>query len=173
MHDVLQEAWRQYSPRWQAYAHRLAGCPDSGRDTVQEAIARTMRAKPTLDTPADAHRYIMCAIRTTAFSGWRLAAKTAGLGDHEPSSATTPLDRLLGDEGEVESKRLVGELLETLRRLPDPVRRAVELRFLHNPPMTFREIAEVEGCPLTTIQGRVETALRTLAELLRDDRDAR
>lgn len=173
MRDILEQAWHRHARQWQAYAHKLAGSPDAAGDAVQDAIARTMRADPAFATPMDAHRYVMCAIRTSAYRGWQYSARTAPLDDHDAGSAETPLDLVLTDEGTLKNALRVRRALRSMRDLPPPVRRAIELRFLHKPPMTLREIGQVEGCPLTTIQSRIQSGLRTIAATIRPDDDAR
>lgn len=169
---VIADAWALYATQWRSFARRLVSNADTADATVQEALLRTLSARPALETPAEADRYLKRAIRNTVYSRFRRAPKTRLIDPEAPDCRPTPLQRVLREEDSAARRRQGERALAALRDLPAPVRRAMELRFFSDPPKTFREIGEVEGVPLTTIQGRITRGQRLLARAL-EEGDAR
>lgn len=166
---VVADAWALYAPQWQSFARRFVNNADTAEATVQEALLRTLRAGPALETPAEADRYLKRVIRNTAYSRFRRAAKTRPIDLEAPDCRPTPLQRVLRAEDSAARRKQAERALAALRDLPAPVRRAMELRFFSDPPMTFRAIGEAEGAPLTTIQGRIARGQRLLAQALEQE----
>ncbi|HEX8293783.1 MAG TPA: sigma-70 family RNA polymerase sigma factor [Pyrinomonadaceae bacterium] len=71
-------------------------------------------------------------------------------------------------EGEFISEELSEEVERALSQLPEVYRWAVLLADVEE--LSYREIAEVMGCPVGTVMSRVNRGRRTLARLLRPER---
>ena len=84
--------------------------------------------------------------------------KSASLGDFIPSHNSTP--------EEATERKQTGEILrEAIATLPEEQREALFMR--EDLQLTFREIAEILGCPESTIKSRIRYALEHLRVALK------
>ncbi|HXG02706.1 MAG TPA: sigma-70 family RNA polymerase sigma factor [Candidatus Binatia bacterium] len=84
----------------------------------------------------------------------------------EAQSATGPIEEARNPEEELFQTVLHGDVDRALKALPAPFREAVILADLEG--LTYREIAEVLGCPLGTVMSRLSRGRSLLRRLLRD-----
>lgn len=150
----------------------LTGNWTDAEEVIQEAVVRTVRAQPRLVTEQDAHNYILTAVRTASLKLFerrrRLRAFADAVGGEPAVTCSGPLSTVLAaEEGEVEA-RLVELALHGVRQLEPLQRQAVELLILRDPPLRLREVAELQGAPLSTVHSRLRAALRQLGRRLRD-----
>lgn len=147
-------------------AHRLLGDRGEAEDAVQEIFLLIWRRLPTLADPL-------------AFPIWsrRLATRCCldllRARSRRRSDVGLPAEELDG-RGEVCASRSPGpeDLVQTtggirslgrlVAALPAEQRACWVLRELHD--LTYPEIAEAVGAPVTTVRGRLARARRTLAE---------
>lgn len=62
----IEKAWLSRFHRWRGYALSLTGNVTDAEEVVQEAVARTVRARPKFGSESDAHNYVLTAVRTAA-----------------------------------------------------------------------------------------------------------
>jgi RNA polymerase sigma-70 factor (ECF subfamily) len=131
--DLFQETWLKVITRIHRYDERRPFEPWLFSVARNLAVDHLRKASPqSLDEPSEGGE-----------------SKAAQLGASEPGS----LERLLERERR-------GRLERSLDELPALYREALTLRFEEE--MTFEEIAQVLGAPISTVKSRVQRALAML-----------
>jgi RNA polymerase sigma-70 factor (ECF subfamily) len=147
-----------------ADVYRLArqmGGAERAQDLTQETYLRAWRYFDTFERGTNCRAWLFRILHNVWADHWRRAPPEV----EEPEAAAEPFydweDEFL--EGEMSA-----ELEEALGRLPEVYRWAVLLADVSE--LSYREIAEVMGCPVGTVMSRVNRGRRTLARLLRPQR---
>lgn len=149
---------RLTEPRIYAYVCRLHG-PRDAEDLTQEALLRAWRAWPDALDPAQARPWLFkIALNLCRDHARRFSRRPAiePLAEEFAPAAPSP------DPAQAELVRIVREAVETL---PEPQRHVFHLR--EDAGLSFREIADVLGCPLNTALGRMHDALEKIRKLVR------
>lgn len=166
----IERAWRTFRRRWRGYAISLTSNETDAEEIVQEAVTRTLRARPSLRDETEAHRYVVTAIRTAAlrlFEQRRRAPTRDTSHLPEPGDvASDPLRMVLSDEATERRSRLAQAALGALQELRPEYRQAIELVILREPPLKLRELAELQGASISTVHSRLQAALRQLGRAL-------
>ena len=173
------DSFNQLTLRWErpiyALAYRVIGRQEDARDVCQETFLRAFRALPGFKGQAK-------------FSSWLYRIALNLCRDWVRKQRRTPVMQapegvdiadLASERGPVESiedlvarRQLSAVVAEAMTRLPDEQRTAIILKEYHG--MTFQEIAELQGCPLSTVKTRLYQGLSVLRRHLeQDDRSAR
>ncbi len=149
----------------------LTGNWTDAEEVVQEALARTIRAGPRLRTERDAHHHVLAAVKTAALQLFETRRRFRLTGDDEPFAradvASDPLRLVLEDEARESELALTRKALEALQDLTPQQREVVELLVLREPPMKLRQVAQIQGAPISTVHSRLQSALRELGRRLR------
>jgi RNA polymerase sigma factor (sigma-70 family) len=164
--------WADFIHTYRASAVRfaagLSGDPSLADDLVQEAIRsayeRAIRGELVFQSLQHARNYVFRAIHNLAASAARSRALGAQIGldaaAHASASEHGPLEELQDLEASaaaLETERSIQLALDGLR----PVEReALTLRFLTG--LTYAEMSERTGRPISTLQERVESALKKI-----------
>ena len=146
--------------------YRLAGEPAAAEDLAQEAFLRLYRTLDKFRPDAELRPWL-----------YRLTANVCLDALRRREAATTPLDVLAeaGAEPSVErpdeqpevallrrEERL--DVQRALLQLPADYRAALVLRYLED--LSYREIADALGVPVSTVETRIFRAKRMLAEIV-------
>jgi RNA polymerase sigma-70 factor (ECF subfamily) len=157
--------------RWErpiyALAYRNLGRDDEAQDICQETFLRAYRALPGFKGEAK-------------FSSWIYRIALNLCHDLVRKQHRTPVDQapegvelsdLAAERGPVESietlvarRQLSARVARAMRSLPDEQRMAIVLKEYHG--LTFQEIAEMQGCPLSTVKTRLYQGLTVLRRQL-------
>ncbi|MFW6198876.1 MAG: RNA polymerase sigma factor [Acidobacteriota bacterium] len=168
--DVIEKAWARRFHKWRGYALSLTGNWMDAEDVVQEAVIRTVHARPRLETERDANNYILVAVRTAALQLFESRRRVRPLEDEGPvqleGAAPTPLEVALGREARDHRQELQERALQAMAELTDEQRQAVELLVLREPPLKLREVGTIQDAPISTVHSRLQAALRELGRLL-------
>ena len=127
-------------------------------DVAQQAFLRAWRKLDTLDDPARFGPWCRTIARNTARNWLRDHAARAPrlLGDApEPADPARPAADGLADREAVQ---------RAVAALAAPLREAIRLRYVAD--LSYREIAELLGEPLSTVRDRLYRARRELKEIL-------
>src|SRR3954468_13529803 len=161
------ESFNQLILRWErpiyALAYRVIGREDEARDVCQEAFLRAFRALPGFKGQAK-------------FSSWLYRITLNLCRDWIRRQRRTPVSQMPEDmdaleaaaaRGPVESiedlgarRELSAVVEEAMALLPEEQRTAIILKEYHG--MTFQEIADLQGCPLSTVKTRLYQGLSVL-----------
>jgi RNA polymerase sigma-70 factor, ECF subfamily len=161
------DSFNQLILRWErpiyALAYRVIGREEEARDVCQEAFLRAFRALPGFKGQAK-------------FSSWLYRITLNLCRDWMRRQRRTPVSQMPDDvdalefaseSGPVESiedlvaRRELGAVVEeAMALLPEEQRTAIILKEYHG--MTFQEIADLQGCPLSTVKTRLYQGLSVL-----------
>lgn len=163
-------AFNQLVVRWErpifALAYRTLGREEDARDVCQEAFLRAFRAIGGFKGQA-------------RFSSWLYRIALNLCRDwirRERRVRVVPSDDLEVEQGSADGpaaesveelivRRDLGRAVErVMAALPEPQRTAILLKEYHG--LTFQEIADLQGCPLSTVKTRLYQGLATLRRQL-------
>ncbi len=167
------DSFNQLVLRWErpiyALAYRTLGREDDARDVCQETFLRAYRALPGFKGEAKFSSWIY-RIALNLCRDWIRKQRRAPV---MQAPEGVELADLAAERGPVESietlvarKQLSDRVAVAMRMLPDEQRTAIVLKEYHG--LTFQEIAEMQGCPLSTVKTRLYQGLTVLRRQLTD-----
>jgi RNA polymerase sigma-70 factor, ECF subfamily len=165
------ESFNELILRWErpiyALAYRVIGREEEARDVCQEAFLRAFRALPGFKGQAKFSSWLY-RITLNLCRDWIRRQRRAPV-----SQLPDDLDlvEMAASQGPVESiedlvarRELSAVVEEAMAKLPAEQRTAIILKEYHG--MTFQEIAELQGCPLSTVKTRLYQGLSVLRRQL-------
>ena len=167
------DSFNQLILRWErpiyALAYRVIGQEEDARDVAQETFLRAFRALPGFKGQAKFSSWIY-RIALNLCRDWIRRKKRTPV-SQVPEDVD--LSELAAEQGPVESveelvarRELSAVVEEVMALLPEEQRTAVILKEYHG--MTFQEIADLQGCPLSTVKTRLYQGLSVLRKHLRE-----
>jgi RNA polymerase sigma-70 factor (ECF subfamily) len=168
------ESFNQLILRWErpiyALAYRVIGREEDARDVCQETFLRAFRALPGFKGQAKFSSWLY-RIALNLCRDWIRRQRRAPV--MQMPEGVDPGD-LAAERGPVESiedlvsRRELSAVVEVaMALLPEEQRTAIILKEYHG--MTFQEIAEMQGCPLSTVKTRLYQGLTVLRRHLEKD----
>ncbi len=165
------ESFNQLMKRWErpiyALAYRTIGREDDARDVVQETFLRAFRGLSGFKGQAKFSSWLY-RITLNLCRDWMRRQRRA------PVIATpdgVDLVELAGESDNVETadaavarKDLSRAVARAMTALPEEQRAAIVLKEYHD--LTFQEIADLLGCPLSTVKTRLYQGLSVLRKEL-------
>lgn len=161
------DSFNQLITRWErpiyALAYRVIGQEEDARDVVQETFLRAFRGIGAFKGQAKFSSWLY-RIALNLCRDWIRRKRRSPI-------ALVPedmeLEDLAADTGPSESvedlvaRRELSSVVETaMAKLPEEQRTAIILKEYHG--MTFQEIADLQGCPLSTVKTRLYQGLSVL-----------
>ena len=161
------ESFNQLVLRWErpiyALAYRVIGREEDARDVCQETFLRAFRALPGFKGQAKFSSWLY-RIALNLCRDWMRRQRRApvvqmpvGVDPIEMASERGPVESI---ETLVERQELSKVVAEAMALLPEEQRTAIILKEYHG--MTFQEIADLQGCPLSTVKTRLYQGLSVL-----------
>ena len=161
------ESFNQLILRWErpiyALAYRVIGREEEARDVCQEAFLRAFRALPGFKGQAKFSSWLY-RITLNLCRDWIRRQRRAPVSQMPED---VDLAEMAASQGPVESiedlvarRELSAVVEEAMAKLPEEQRTAIVLKEYHG--MTFQEIAELQGCPLSTVKTRLDQGLSVL-----------
>jgi RNA polymerase sigma-70 factor (ECF subfamily) len=161
------ESFNQLILRWErpiyALAYRVIGREEDARDVCQETFLRAFRALPGFKGEAKFSSWIY-RIALNLCRDWMRRQRRAptvqfaeGVDPIELAAEGGPVESI---EDLVSRRELSAVVEEAMALLPDDQRTAIVLKEYHG--MTFQEIADLQGCPLSTVKTRLYQGLSVL-----------
>jgi RNA polymerase sigma-70 factor, ECF subfamily len=161
------ESFNQLILRWErpiyALAYRVIGREEEARDVCQEAFLRAFRALPGFKGQAKFSSWLY-RITLNLCRDWIRRQRRAPVSQMPDD---VDLAEMAASQGPVESiedlvarRELSAVVEEAMAKLPEEQRTAIILKEYHG--MTFQEIAELQGCPLSTVKTRLYQGLTVL-----------
>jgi len=168
------ESFNQLVLRWErpiyALAYRVIGREEEARDVVQETFLRAFRGIKNFRGQAKFSSWVY-RIALNLCRDWIRRERRAPI---QAAPEGIDLVELAAEQGPVESiETLVARndmsaaVAEAMALLPDEQRTAIVLKEYHG--MTFQEIADLQGCPLSTVKTRLYQGLTVLRRRLHDE----
>ncbi|MBI4887739.1 MAG: sigma-70 family RNA polymerase sigma factor [Acidobacteria bacterium] len=161
------ESFNQLVLRWErpiyALAYRVIGREEEARDVCQETFLRAFRALPGFKGQAKFSSWLY-RIALNLCRDWIRRRRRSPLVDMPEDVDLVDLAAARGPVETVEDlvarKQLSEVVAEAMGLLPEEQRTAIILKEYHG--MTFQEIAELQGCPLSTVKTRLYQGLNVL-----------
>ncbi len=165
------ESFNQLIVRWErpiyALAYRVIGREEDARDVCQDAFLRAYRALPGFKGQAKFSSWLY-RIALNLCRDWIRRQRRAPV---QQLPEDTEASELAGETGPVESieelvarRELTAIVEEAMSVLSEEQRTAIILKEYHG--MTFQEIADMQGCPLSTVKTRLYQGLSLLRRRL-------
>jgi RNA polymerase sigma-70 factor (ECF subfamily) len=161
------ESFNQLILRWErpiyALAYRTIGREEDARDVCQETFLRAFRGLPAFRGQAKFSSWLY-RIALNLCRDWIRKERRTPL---VPAPEDTDLIELAAAvepsesiEDLVARKDLAKRVERAMAKLPDEQRTAIILKEYHG--LTFQEIADLSGCPLSTVKTRLYQGLTVL-----------
>ena len=161
------DSFNQLILRWErpiyALAYRTIGREEDARDLVQETFLRAFRALPGFRGQAKFSSWLYRIALNLCRDWIRRERRTPvvqapeGVDLLELAAAAEPAEPLEMAVARRDTARLVEALMA---KLPEEQRTAIVLKEYHG--LTFQEIADLVGCPLSTVKTRLYQGLAVL-----------
>ena len=153
--------------RWErpiyALAYRVIGREEDARDVCQETFLRAFRGLPGFKGEAKFSSWLY-RIALNLSRDWirrQRRAPTVQLPEGaDPSEVAAEQGPVESIEDLVSRRELSAVVEEAMALLPEEQRTAIVLKEYHG--MTFQEIADLQGCPLSTVKTRLYQGLSVL-----------
>ena len=161
------DSFNQLIVRWErpiyALAYRTIGREEDARDVCQETFLRAFRALPGFRGQAKFSSWLY-RIALNLCRDWMRRERRAAIVQPtddvdliELAAAAEPSESI---EDLVARKDLTRMVERAMARLPEDQRTAIVLKEYHG--LTFQEIADLLGCPLSTVKTRLYQGLTVL-----------
>jgi RNA polymerase sigma-70 factor (ECF subfamily) len=165
------DSFNQLILRWErpiyALAYRVIGREEDARDVCQEAFLRAYRALPGFKGEAKFSSWLY-RITLNLCRDWIRRQRRAPVTQMpeevdllEAAAAAEPRESI---EDLVARRELSAVVESAMALLPAEQRTAIILKEYHG--MTFQEIADLQGCPLSTVKTRLYQGLSVLRRQL-------
>jgi RNA polymerase sigma-70 factor (ECF subfamily) len=173
------ESFNELILRWErpiyALAYRTIGREEDARDVCQETFLRAFRALPGFRGQSKFSSWLYRIALNLCRDWMRRERRTPVVQAPEDmdllelAAAAEPSESI---EDLVARKDLMRGVERVMAGLPEEQRTAIILKEYHG--LTFQEIAELVGCPLSTVKTRLYQGLVVLRrELAKNDKKAR
>jgi RNA polymerase sigma-70 factor (ECF subfamily) len=161
------DSFNQLILRWErpiyALAYRVIGREEDARDVCQETFLRAFRALPGFKGQAKFSSWLY-RIALNLCRDWIRRQRRAPLVQVpegvDPADLAAEREPTESIEDLVSRRELSAIVEEAMALLPDEQRTAIILKEYHG--MTFQEIADLQGCPLSTVKTRLYQGLSVL-----------
>jgi len=161
------DSFNQLVRRWErpiyALAYRVIGREEDARDVCQETFLRAFRAIKGFRGQAKFSSWLYRIALNLCRDWIRRQRRTPVVNAPEG----VDIIELAAEQGPTESiedlvaRRQLSEVVaEAMKTLPEEQRTAIILKEFHG--MTFQEIADLQGCPLSTVKTRLYQGLSVL-----------
>lgn len=169
--DGDADSFNQLILRWErpiyALAYRTIGREEDARDIVQDTFLRAFRALPGFKGQAKFSSWLYRIALNLCRDWIRRQRRTPTVSAPEG----VDLIELASEQGPVESieelvarREISAAVAQAMKLLPDEQRTAIVLKEYHG--LTFQEIADLQGCPLSTVKTRLYQGLSVLRRQL-------
>ena len=168
------DSFNQLILRWErpiyALAYRVIGREEDARDVCQDTFLRAYRALPGFKGQAKFSSWLY-RIALNLCRDWMRRQRRApvmqmpeGVDPIEMAAEREPAESI---ETLVARRELSAVVEEAMALLPEEQRTAIILKEYHG--MTFQEIADLQGCPLSTVKTRLYQGLSVLRRHLEEN----
>lgn len=156
-------------------ALRMTSSPDEAEDLVQDVYVRAIRFYKQFQSGTNIRAWLFQILKNTYINRYRRKSRRPShIAFDEPefqSAETQALDFHKTEQETPEAEyfnRLTAEAIEkALSEIPERFRRIVVLSDVEG--FSYKEIAEIEACPLGTVMSRLYRARRMLQRVLIED----
>lgn len=161
--DAFASFFRQYADRVYRYALTLVRDWALAEEVVQETMLAVWKGAGTFRGSGRPSTWVLGIARHKGLDKLRRERQSAKLqAEHEEP------DTVVDPEREAARESLQNRVRGALEKLPPEHRETVVLAFYHG--LSYKEIAELMGCPEGTVKSRMFYAKEQMKELLKEER---
>jgi RNA polymerase sigma-70 factor (ECF subfamily) len=165
-----QTAWdavvRAYRRKVFNVAYKFVGGHEGAEDLTQEVFLKIFKSLDTFDRRANFQTWLISVSRNLCIDHYRSVRKERATIDRAvDASELAPASRDPGPMAALEQRDRLTLLRNALAGLPDPLRKAVLMRDIHE--MSYQEIADQLGLPEGTVKSRINRGRAGLARQIR------
>jgi RNA polymerase sigma-70 factor (ECF subfamily) len=160
-----------------AHALRLTRSQSDAEDLVQDTFVRALRFYERFERGTNLKAWLLRIQFNGFVNKYRRNVKELSAGEamtQEPGTEATlgrgPLQALLDPQGVALAPLLAKEIQAALAQLPDEHRTVVFLADVEE--LSYKDIAEVMGCPIGTVMSRLHRARKALQERLSEQAES-
>jgi RNA polymerase sigma-70 factor (ECF subfamily) len=160
--DVLEQL-----PSLLAVATRLTRNPAEAEDLVQDAVLKAIRAQGQFESGTNLRAWLLKILTNTFINRYRrggLERSVLDGPDADPLAdgwvSASTIEAMRDPESQALRPILEAEIGKALDELPDEFRLAVVLSDVED--LSYKEIAEIMGCPIGTVMSRLHRGRRML-----------
>ncbi|MET0389596.1 MAG: sigma-70 family RNA polymerase sigma factor [Polyangiales bacterium] len=160
-----------------AHALRLTRSSADAEDLVQDTFVRALRFYERFERGTNLKAWLLRIQFNGFVNKYRRNAKELSAGEsmsQEPGTEATvgrgPLQALLDPQGLALAPILAKEIQAALEQLPEEHQTVVVLADVEE--LSYKEIAEVIGCPIGTVMSRLHRARKALQERLSEQAES-
>ena len=164
--DVLSHMDSMYS-----VAVRLTRNPSSAEDLVQDTVVKAIRARDQFQAGTNLKAWLLRILTNTFFNQYKRGGFEKDLFEGPDGESLTEgwvgaatMRAMRDSEGEALQPMLREELQKALDELPADYRLAVVLSDVEE--LSYKEIADVMGCPIGTVMSRLHRGRKLLQQSL-------
>ncbi len=163
------ESFNQLVLRWErpifALAYRVLGREEDARDVCQETFLRAFRALNGFKGQAKFSSWLYRIALNLCRDWIRRERRSPMITPLDAETEPAPLHGAAETAEELAVRRNVGRVItRAMSALSEAQRTTIVLKEYHG--LTFQEIAELQGCPLSTVKTRLYQGLRVLRRQL-------
>lgn len=151
-----------------SYAKRLTRNDSEAEDLVQETYLRAMRAASRLRADSNLKGWLFTILRNTWLNQLRARRTSIQIGDMDVEEIRTgSAVKVIRDQHDVYVGKVEGEQIRAaIQKLPLQLQEIILLREYED--LSYREIADILGCPEGTVMSRLGRARSKLRVLLQE-----
>jgi RNA polymerase sigma-70 factor, ECF subfamily len=156
-----------------AVACRMTRNPVDAEDLVQDALVKAMRSRDQFSAGTNLKAWLFKILTNTFINKYRrgtLEREILGGAEARPLSdgwvSTSTMRQMFDSENQAIRPILQREVSNALNQLPEDFRLAVMLSDVED--FSYKEIADVLGCPVGTVMSRLHRGRRMLQLLLQE-----
>ena len=156
-----------------AVATRLTRNPAEAEDLVQDTFVKAMRARGRFEAGTNMRAWLLRILTNTFINRYRRGGLEKSVlegPDADPLVdgwiSTSTLEAMRDPESQALRPMLEAEIRRALDELPEDFRMAVLLADVEE--LSYREIADLMGCPIGTVMSRLHRGRRLLKRRLYD-----
>ena len=165
------ESFNQLVARWErpifALAYRVLGHEEDARDVCQETFLRAFRGLKGFKGQAKFSSWLYRIALNLCRDRFRRERRTPVITPLDAVTEPASLTRAVETAEELAIRHDAGRVItRAMTALSDDERTAVVLKEYHG--LTFQEIADLQGCPLSTVKTRLYKGLSVLRRRLQN-----
>jgi RNA polymerase sigma-70 factor, ECF subfamily len=165
--DQFEREALTHLPALLAVGTRLSKNPAEAEDLVQDTFVKAMRARHQFEAGTNMRAWLLRILTNTFINRYRRGGLEKSVlegPDADPLAdgwvGASTMEAMRDPESQALRPVLEAEIREALDELPDEFRLAVLLADVEE--LSYREIADVMGCPIGTVMSRLHRGRRLL-----------
>ncbi|MEQ6166176.1 RNA polymerase sigma-70 factor [Ekhidna sp. MALMAid0563] len=161
-HD-FEALFKEHYPFLCSFARRYVQDVDDSKDIVHNAFLKLWQKQNEIDLSKPLKPYLFKSVHNLCLNYIRDRKKIV---KHDLQTDSEAIPAYIESRDYLEESELQNRIVQAIENLPDKTRRIFSLSRFEG--KKYREIAEIEGISVKTVEDQMSKALRVLREKLKD-----